>query len=252
VPPVSETADIPARPEFVDEASLHARAGSGGDGAVSFRREAHVPRGGPDGGDGGAGGSVVLAADDRVALTEPTGRSARRAFDPTRSIHDLVYDGAPASAEGRSPGALLRAVAAVSAELVGVARGAIDLGVSHATSRHQFEQPIGRFQAVAHQLADAWVETELAWSLSLYACWAADVGADGLARAVHAAKAAAGEAALVAAERCTQVHGGTGMTWEADPHLYLRRAVADGAWMGTGRVHRRLLGDDVASIAGQW
>lgn len=48
--------------EFVDEATLHARGGRGGDGAVSFRREAHVPRGGPDGGDGGDGGDVVLVA----------------------------------------------------------------------------------------------------------------------------------------------------------------------------------------------
>src|SRR5437764_2586328 len=48
---------------FVDEAQLHVRAGDGGNGAVSFRREAHVPRGGPDGGDGGHGADVVLVAD---------------------------------------------------------------------------------------------------------------------------------------------------------------------------------------------
>lgn len=50
--------------EFVDEATLHARGGRGGDGATSFRREAHVPRGGPDGGNGGRGGDVVLLADE--------------------------------------------------------------------------------------------------------------------------------------------------------------------------------------------
>lgn len=55
--------DLPARPEFIDEASLHARGGDGGNGAMAFRREAHVPRGGPSGGDGGRGGSVVLVAD---------------------------------------------------------------------------------------------------------------------------------------------------------------------------------------------
>lgn len=58
--------DVPARPEFVDEASLHARAGDGGGGSVSFRREAHVPRGGPNGGDGGRGGDVIVLADSRV------------------------------------------------------------------------------------------------------------------------------------------------------------------------------------------
>ncbi len=47
-------------PGFVDEAQIHAKAGNGGAGAVSFRREAHVARGGPDGGDGGRGGDVWL------------------------------------------------------------------------------------------------------------------------------------------------------------------------------------------------
>jgi GTP-binding protein len=48
---------------FTDRARIHVQAGRGGDGALSFRREKHVPKGGPDGGDGGPGGDVVLAAD---------------------------------------------------------------------------------------------------------------------------------------------------------------------------------------------
>jgi GTPase len=48
---------------MVDRARIHVQAGRGGDGALSFRREKHVPKGGPDGGDGGPGGDVVLAAD---------------------------------------------------------------------------------------------------------------------------------------------------------------------------------------------
>lgn len=48
---------------FNDRARIHVRAGRGGDGGLSFRREKHVPKGGPDGGDGGSGGDIVLLAD---------------------------------------------------------------------------------------------------------------------------------------------------------------------------------------------
>ena len=49
--------------KFIDEVTLHAQGGRGGDGCVSFRREKYVPRGGPDGGNGGDGGDVILQAD---------------------------------------------------------------------------------------------------------------------------------------------------------------------------------------------
>lgn len=48
---------------FVDEATIHVKAGDGGNGCVSFRREKYIPKGGPDGGDGGNGGSVLMVAD---------------------------------------------------------------------------------------------------------------------------------------------------------------------------------------------
>ena len=67
---------------FVDEAQLNVRGGDGGAGSVSFRREAHVPRGGPDGGDGGRGGDLWLHADREVAsLLAFRDRPHRRAAD---------------------------------------------------------------------------------------------------------------------------------------------------------------------------
>jgi len=51
---------------FIDYAKIRIRAGSGGDGCVSFRREKFAPKGGPDGGDGGRGGDIVAIGDTNV------------------------------------------------------------------------------------------------------------------------------------------------------------------------------------------
>ncbi len=64
-----------------DRARIHVQAGGGGDGCLSFRREAHVPKGGPDGGDGGRGGDVVFVCDDSLRDLE---RFRRRAHYKAR------------------------------------------------------------------------------------------------------------------------------------------------------------------------
>ena len=53
--------------QFIDHVKIHVKAGNGGNGCVAFRREAHVPKGGPSGGDGGNGGSVVLEASSQLS-----------------------------------------------------------------------------------------------------------------------------------------------------------------------------------------
>jgi GTPase len=68
-----------------DRARITVRAGRGGDGALSFRREKHVPKGGPDGGDGGDGGDVVLLADPN--LRDLSGFRSRRVFTGGRGGH---------------------------------------------------------------------------------------------------------------------------------------------------------------------
>ena len=68
-----------------DQARIHLVAGQGGDGALSFRREAHVPRGGPDGGDGGRGGDVVLVCDDSLRDLQAFRR--RSQFNAQRAGH---------------------------------------------------------------------------------------------------------------------------------------------------------------------
>ena len=68
-----------------DRARIHVQAGAGGDGCLSFRREAHVPKGGPDGGDGGRGGDVVLVCDDSLRDLESFRR--RSHFKARRGGH---------------------------------------------------------------------------------------------------------------------------------------------------------------------
>ena len=70
---------------FHDRATVFVRAGAGGDGSVSFRREAHVPKGGPDGGDGGRGGDVVLVCDSSRRDLSEFHRGAH--FDAQRGGH---------------------------------------------------------------------------------------------------------------------------------------------------------------------
>src|SRR5437773_4422442 len=86
--------------KFFDEALIEVIAGDGGDGAVSFRREKYVPRGGPDGGDGGRGGSVILKADRNLNTLidyryarvhrAGNGEKGRRADQYGRGAKDIV------------------------------------------------------------------------------------------------------------------------------------------------------------------
>ena len=85
---------------FHDQAKIFVRGGAGGDGVVSLRREAHVPKGGPDGGDGGRGGEVVLVADP--SLRDLAGFRRGSHFKGERGGH-----GKGAGKHGATPDALV-------------------------------------------------------------------------------------------------------------------------------------------------
>ena len=134
---------------FLDQVTISVRAGAGGDGASTFRREAHVPRGGPDGGDGGRGGSIELVVDagqttlrdfqqKRHFRATPGGRGERaqrhgKAGEPLRLTippGTSVYDA--------DSGALLADLVAVGQTAVVARGGRGGLGNKHfATATHQ-------------------------------------------------------------------------------------------------------------------
>ncbi len=126
---------------FHDRARIHVVAGRGGDGSLHFRREKHVPKGGPDGGDGGPGGDVVLVADSD--LRDLSGFRRRRWFeagkgDPGRG--SLKHGATGETVELRVPvgtqvfdkdGQLIADLATLQARVVAARGGAPGRGNKH-------------------------------------------------------------------------------------------------------------------------
>jgi alkylation response protein AidB-like acyl-CoA dehydrogenase len=131
-----------------------------------------------------------------------------------------------------------RAAVALAAEICGAAQRVLDMTVEYAKLRVAFGKPIGSYQGVKHQCADMLVEIENAKSLTYYAAWAIDEGDPEAAMAVSMAKAAASDAGRKVCAAAIQLHGGIGMTWEHDLHLYLKRAKADEVAFGDATWHR--------------
>src|SRR5215210_690687 len=131
--------------------------------------------------------------------------------------------------------------AALSIEAVGIAAKALELAVGYAKTREQFRKPIGTYQAVSHQLADTYIETELARSLAYWAAWCVAEGDEQVEVACAAAKAYCGDIAVAACERSIQVHGGIGFTWEHVLHVYYKRALWIQAHGGYAAKHRAVV-----------
>jgi alkylation response protein AidB-like acyl-CoA dehydrogenase len=162
-------------------------------------------------------------------------------MDLTRKLYAIEFNNTPAEEIGATtnlPRALDIATAALAAELVGGMQRTLDLTVEYAKTRKQFGKPIGMFQAVQHQCADMYLETESARSAVYYAGWALEENSPDAPKAVSIAKMYASDAARTVGNRGIQIHGGMGFTWENDIHLYYRRAKASETAFGDATFHR--------------
>ncbi|MFI1357870.1 acyl-CoA dehydrogenase family protein [Streptomyces sp. NPDC020898] len=201
---------------------------------------------------GGARWLLVTARQDGVPASFVVDRDAsgvtvrrQRVLDPTRAFHEVLLDGVRVPHDRRlaaGPEEIQRLLDDASvlrcADALGAMRRMLELTVEHTTTRVQFGQPIGTFQAVKHAAADMALLVHGTHAATSYAAMAADAGADDAARAACAAASYVAAGAGEVAGRALQLHGGVGFTWEHDLHLYLRRARADSVLYGDAAVHR--------------
>jgi alkylation response protein AidB-like acyl-CoA dehydrogenase len=160
----------------------------------------------------------------RVSLADAPGRIVGVADD--QAVEALIDD----------------VLIAYASDAVGAAGRVLAMTVDYAKVRHQFGQPIGSFQAVAHLCVDMYETVELARSGVLYAQWAADAAERAEHhRAALRVRAFAGQLAGVA-DRAIQVFGGIGFTWEHDAQLYLKRLLSFSRYMGGSAGYLQELG----------
>ncbi|HVO25658.1 MAG TPA: acyl-CoA dehydrogenase family protein [Candidatus Margulisiibacteriota bacterium] len=192
-------------------------------------------------GAGLAEGFVVV--DDAAVLFVPRGDAvavqAVPSLDATNPIGTVAFHDASCLVVGRdvaSAAALRRAAAVLScADAVGGIARTVEMSVAYAKVRHQFGKPIGSFQAVKHRCADMAVRAEVARSATTYATVSVRDGAVDADFQAAVAKVLAADAYLRNSADNVQNHGGMGFTWECDAHLYVKRARAFDATLGSRR-----------------
>jgi alkylation response protein AidB-like acyl-CoA dehydrogenase len=129
-------------------------------------------------------------------------------------------------------------LAALCADAVGVMQALVDATVEYVRMRQQFGQPIGRFQALQHRIADMLIHLEQARSMSYLAalrCTAPDVSER--RRALSAAKAVIGQASRFVGQQAVQLHGGMGMTDELRVSHWFKRLTAAQLMFGDSDTH---------------
>jgi len=195
---------------------------------------------------------IIVVARNGIYLVDAHAPGVRvepmLGMDLTRKLYSVHFDSAAAEKLGETSGlqrAFDIATTALAAEMVGGMQRTLEITVEYAKTRKQFGKPIGIFQAVQHQCADMYLETESSRSAVYYAAWALQENAPDAATAVSIAKMYASDASRTVGNRGIQVHGGMGFTWENDIHLYYRRAKASETAFGDASFHRERLAQQV-------
>jgi hypothetical protein len=186
---------------------------------------------------------VADAGDGHVAVVVDTAALQTRAVHGVDPRLCLVEVHGEADATDAAPVEWERGVAfaqrAVAHELVGASRTALALAREHAIERVQFDQPIARFQAVRHRLAETLVALETADAM-LDAAWL-----DQSPVTAAMAKATAGRSARTAVRHCQQVLAGIGFTTDHDLHRYVRRILVLDQVFGSHASLTKRLGEDL-------
>ena len=189
---------------------------------------------------------AIVLAGDRLLLVPLEG--AHRPFENMGSLPLAdVEVGADATVLATGPDALAAHDEALddwlrltAAALVGIGARALELGVSYVKERKAWGVPIGSFQSVAHNLADAATAVDGARLLAQEAAWAHDIADARAPQLAALAFAFATEAARDACYKSLHFHGGYGFTLEYDVQLYWRRARAWAAvWGEPAQAYRR-------------
>jgi alkylation response protein AidB-like acyl-CoA dehydrogenase len=127
------------------------------------------------------------------------------------------------------------------AQMAGAADRVLEYTVEYAFDRYSFGRQLASYQALKHRFADMKLWLEASHATVEGAAEALDDGAADAARLVSAAKAYVGDHIPELVQDCVQIHGGIGVTWEHDIHLYLRRVTLGRSLYGTPDEHRERL-----------
>ncbi|MCF8588948.1 acyl-CoA/acyl-ACP dehydrogenase [Gordonia sp. HY285] len=192
-----------------------------------------------------AGDQVALYAVD--ANADGVEVTSQPSLDLTRPVATVEFTNTPAQLLGAEPEPIRHVVDVVRTllanESLGAAEAALEMAVEYAKQRVQFNRPIGSFQAIKHKCADMAIAIDALQATVMYASMCADQDSDEFSRVSVMAKGQAAECLTLCASQNIQVHGGIGFTWEADPHLYFRRAKATEPLFGNSKHHSDLLAD---------